>query len=109
MNALEDQTFFLASPAEKALEKYPELTEKIRDLGVVVIDPPREGLHINVIERIVDLRKTSNFKLLYISCNSVTMARDVEMFLERGFSLEEIQPLDMFPHTYHCECIGILS
>jgi tRNA/tmRNA/rRNA uracil-C5-methylase (TrmA/RlmC/RlmD family) len=42
LNGLENQTFFLASPAEKALEKYPELAEKIKNLGVVVIDPPRD-------------------------------------------------------------------
>ena len=108
INGLEDQSFFIASPAEKALERHPELTEKIKNLGVVVVDPPRDGLHKNVIERIVELKKEQDFKLLYISCNPVTMARDVEIFLERGFGLKEIQPLDLFPHTHHCECIGVL-
>ncbi|MDR0651030.1 MAG: methyltransferase domain-containing protein, partial [Candidatus Peribacteria bacterium] len=109
INGLEDQTFFIASPAEKALEKAPELTEKIKNLGVVVIDPPRDGLHNNVIEWIVNLKKESDFKLLYISCNPVTMARDVELFLERGFVLKEIQPVDMFPLTHHIECVGVLQ
>ncbi|MDR0859763.1 MAG: methyltransferase domain-containing protein, partial [Candidatus Peribacteria bacterium] len=109
INGLENQSFFVASPAEKALENFPELEEKIKNLGVVVIDPPRDGLHKNVIEWIADLKKTSDFKLLYISCNPVTMARDVELFLEKGFKLKEVQPLDMFPHTQHCECIGVLS
>jgi 23S rRNA (uracil1939-C5)-methyltransferase len=83
--------------------------EKICNVGVVVIDPPREWLHQKVIERITNLKKESDFKLLYISCNSVTMARDVELFLERGFKLKEVQPLDLFPHTHHCECIGVLE
>jgi 23S rRNA (uracil1939-C5)-methyltransferase len=109
INGLEDQTFFIASPAEKALENAPELTEKIKNLGVVVIDPPREGLHNNVIEWIANLKKESDFKLLYISCNPVTMARDVELFLERGFVLKEIQPVDMFGHTHHIECVGVLE
>lgn len=109
INGLQDQSYFVASPAEKALANFPELEEKIRNVGVVVVDPPRDGLHKNVIEWIVNLKKEYNFKLLYISCNPVTMARDVEMFLEAGFSLKEIQPLDLFPHTYHCECVGVLG
>lgn len=109
INGLETQSFFIASPAEKALETYPELAEKIKNLGVVVIDPPRDGLHKKVIERITTLKKESDFKLLYISCNPVTMARDVEMFLEKGFTLKEIQPVDMFPSTHHTECIGVLT
>ena len=108
INGLEDQSFFIASPAEKALINYPELEEKIKNLGVVVIDPPRDGLHKNVIDWIANLKKEYDFKLLYISCNSVTMARDVELFLEKGFKLKEIQPLDLFPSTHHCECIGVL-
>ncbi|GHV20961.1 hypothetical protein FACS189428_0700 [Clostridia bacterium] len=91
------------------MENFPELEEKIKNLGVVVIDPPRDGLHKNVIDRIANLKKEYNFKLLYISCNPVTMARDVELFLEKGFSLKEVQPVDMFPHSQHCECIGVLS
>jgi 23S rRNA (uracil-5-)-methyltransferase RumA len=109
INRLEEQSFFVASPAEKALEKFPELAEKIKNLGVVVIDPPRDGLHKNVIDRIANLKKKSDFKLLYISCNPVTMARDVEFFLEKGFNMKEVQPVDMFPMTQHCECIGVFS
>lgn len=109
INGLEEQSYFVASPAEKALINYPELEEKIKNLGVVVIDPPRDGLHKNVIDWISDLKKLYDFKLLYISCNPVTMARDVEMFLEKGFSLKEIQGVDMFPHTHHVECVGVLG
>ncbi|MDR3169906.1 MAG: methyltransferase domain-containing protein [Candidatus Peribacteria bacterium] len=109
INGLENQSFFIASPVEKALERYPELTEKIKNLGVVVIDPPRDGLHKNAVERIAHLKREYNFKLLYISCNPITMARDVEMFLERGFTLKEVQPVDMFPSTHHIECIGVLT
>lgn len=109
LNGLENQSSFFASPAEKFLEKFPEMEAEIGNLGVVIIDPPREWLHKNVIEWICKLKEKSDFKLLYISCNCVTMARDVELFVENGFEIGKIQPLDLFPHTHHCECIGILK
>jgi 23S rRNA (uracil1939-C5)-methyltransferase len=108
INGLAEQSFFVASAAEKALANVPELEEKIKNLGVVVVDPPREGLHTNVIEWITNLKKEHDFKVVYISCNPVTMARDVELFLGKGFSLKEVQPVDMFAHTQHVECIGVL-
>jgi len=76
---------------------------------VVVIDPPREGLHPNVIDRIANLKKEYPFKLLYISCNPVTMARDIELFIEKGFTCKEVQPVDLFPHTHHIEDIAVLE
>lgn len=109
INALSNQSFFISSPAEKALENHPELADKIQNVWVIVIDPPRDGLHKNVIEWISNIKKEYDFQLLYISCNSVTMARDIELFMEKGFKIREIQPVDMFPHTHHCECIGVLS
>ena len=109
INGLDEQSFFVASPAEKALANFPELQEKINNLGVVVIDPPREGLHPNVIDRIANLKKEYPFKLLYISCNPVTMARDIELFIEKGFTCKEVQPVDLFPHTHHIEDIAVLE
>jgi 23S rRNA (uracil1939-C5)-methyltransferase len=71
----------------------------------VIIDPPRDGLHKKMIQIISDLKKESDFKLLYISCNPVTMVRDIELLVECGFTIKEIQPVDMFPQTHHIECI----
>jgi len=110
INWLENQTFFVASPCEKVLNKFPELEEKIKNIGVVVIDPPREWLHPNVIKWIGNLKKEYKFKLLYISCNPVTMARDIELLVnEQWFSTKEVQPVDMFPHTHHIENICVLE
>jgi 23S rRNA (uracil1939-C5)-methyltransferase len=58
---------------------------------------------------LAEMKKESDYKLLYISCNPVTMARDIELFLAEGFKVRQIQPVDMFPQTHHIECIGILS
>jgi tRNA/tmRNA/rRNA uracil-C5-methylase (TrmA/RlmC/RlmD family) len=82
INGLEDKVIFLANPAEKAFIKTPEIKDKIKDLGLVIIDPPRDGLHKNVVQMICDLKKESDFKLLYISCNPVTMVRDIELLME---------------------------
>ena len=110
INWLENQSFFVASPCEKVLNKFPELEEKIKNIWVVVVDPPREWLHPNVIDWIGKLKKEYKFKLLYISCNPVTMARDIEMLVnEQWFSTKEVQPVDMFPHTHHIEDVCVLE
>jgi len=110
INWLENQSFFVASPCEKVLNKFPELEEKIKNIWVVIVDPPREWLHPNVIEWIWKLKKEYKFKLLYISCNPVTMARDIEMLVnEQWFNAKEVQPVDMFPHTHHIEDICVLE
>ncbi len=109
INGLEDQVTFLANPAEKAFTQHPEIVNKISNLGLVIIDPPRDGLHKNVVQMICDLKKHSDFKLLYISCNPVTMVRDIELLFAWGFDIKEIQPVDMFPQTHHIECIGVLN
>ena len=109
INGLENQSFFVASHCEKVLNKFPELEEKIKNIWVVIVDPPREWLHPNVIEWIGKLKKEYKFKLLYISCNPVTMARDIEMLVnEQWFEAKEVQPVDMFPHTHHIEDICVL-
>lgn len=82
INGLEDKVVFLANPAEKAFIQTPEIKERLTDVGLVIIDPPRDGLHKNVVQMICDLKKESDFKLLYISCNPVTMVRDIELFLQ---------------------------
>ena len=109
INGIENKVSFLANPAEKAFTQSPEIKNKLNNLGLVIIDPPRDGLHKNVVQMICDLKKESDFKLLYISCNPVTMVRDIELLIAGGFNIKEIQPVDMFPQTHHIECIGILT
>ena len=109
INGIEDKVVFLANPAEKAFTQTPEIKNKLNNLGLVIIDPPRDGLHKNVVQMICDLKKESDFKLLYISCNPITMVRDIELLLAWWFNIKEIQPVDMFPQTHHIECIGVLT
>ena len=82
INGLEGIVSFLANPAEKAFTQHPEIRNNLDNLGLVIIDPPRDGLHKNVVQMICDLKRESDFKLLYISCNPVTMVRDIELLIE---------------------------
>ncbi len=72
---------------------------------VLVTDPPRAGMHQDVVEVI---KKSGANKIVYVSCNSATQARDIQ-WLSDTYILEEIQPVDMFPHTHHIENIAVLT
>lgn len=69
---------------------------------LVFVDPPRSGLHPEVIDSIMELEPQ---KIIYISCNPATQARDAALFSDKYY-LEKVQPVDMFPHTHHIECVA---
>ena len=69
---------------------------------VMVVDPPRAGLSKKVVGHIL---KADSRQIIYVSCNPATLARDVAMILDGGYTIREIQPVDMFPHTYHIETV----
>ncbi|MEO7960620.1 MAG: 23S rRNA (uracil(1939)-C(5))-methyltransferase RlmD [Ginsengibacter sp.] len=71
---------------------------------VVIVDPPRAGLHVKLISRLVEIRSP---KIVYVSCNVATQARDLQLFNETYY-VEKLQPVDMFPHTHHIECVAEL-
>jgi 23S rRNA (uracil1939-C5)-methyltransferase len=72
---------------------------------VIVIDPPRTGVHRDVIKMVLSL---SPDRIVYLSCNPATFARDLAL-LKEGYHVAEVQPIDMFPHTYHIECVARLE
>ena len=72
---------------------------------VLIIDPPRAGMHKDVVNQVLELGAG---RLVYVSCNPATMARDLEL-MQETYHLEEVQPVDMFPHTYHVEAVGKLK
>ena len=71
----------------------------------IIVDPPRPGLHKNTVKDIIELKPT---KIIYVSCNPPTQARDINLFLNDNYNILDIQPIDMFPHTPHIECIVTL-
>jgi 23S rRNA (uracil1939-C5)-methyltransferase len=83
--------------------------EKMNTVWLIVVDPPREWLHPDVCTFLNNLRQDYAFQLIYISCNPVTLARDLDLLVQGGRWLETLQPVDMFPHTHHVEMISVLT
>lgn len=73
---------------------------------LLVVDPPRIGLEPEVLAAVAALRPA---RIVYISCNPATMARDIRFLADRGFTLKALQPLDMFPQTSHIEIVALLT
>ena len=72
---------------------------------VMFIDPPRAGMHGNVVEQVL---KMMPGKVVYVSCNPATQARDIQLMSEK-YELKKVQPVDMFPHTHHVENIVLME
>ena len=72
---------------------------------VIITDPPRAGMHEDVIKRIID---ASPEKIVYISCNPSTQSRDIQL-LSEYYYVAGVQPVDMFPHTHHVENVVLLK
>lgn len=85
------------------LAKDGEIFKEKFDL--IITDPPRDGMHPKVVQSIIDSKVP---KIVYVSCNPSTFARDVQLFEMGGYKLKKVQPVDMFPHTYHVETVGVL-
>jgi 23S rRNA (uracil1939-C5)-methyltransferase len=83
-----------------------ELAKRSERPSVLLLDPPRAGLDLPAIEQVSKLKPE---RLVYISCNPKTQARDIELFIARGFKLHVVQPVDQFPMTPHIENIALLT
>lgn len=82
------------------------LTQKKYQADVIVVDPPRKGLDLTVIEGMV---KMGPQRIIYVSCNPATMARDLKEITNHGYTIRAVQPVDMFPQTPHVECVVLMS
>lgn len=72
---------------------------------VVITDPPRAGMHENVVKALLEINPD---RIVYVSCNPATQARDIAL-MDNGYKVLRVQPVDMFPHTYHIENIALLE
>ncbi|OAN60710.1 23S rRNA (uracil-5-)-methyltransferase RumA [Balneola sp. EhC07] len=81
-----------------------EMVDKFGAPDVLITDPPRAGMHPDVVKRLKELKVP---KLVYVSCDSSTMARDLKELAE-VYDVQEVQPVDMFPQTYHVEAVAKL-
>jgi 23S rRNA (uracil1939-C5)-methyltransferase len=90
---------FVQGEVEKSLA---ELSSRAAP-ELVVVDPPRPGLHKKAMKSLIDAEPR---KIVYVSCNPSTLARDAALLIEAGWQLKRVRPVDMFPHTYHIECVS---
>lgn len=101
INNIDNAEFFVG----KSEEIIPELIEKGIVPEVIVVDPPRKGCDIKLLEAI---GKAKPKRVVYVSCDPSTLARDLKILEEKGYKTEKVQPVDMFPHTSHIENVTSL-
>ena len=95
-----DNIEFIAGDVLKAVDELKERPD------LIVIDPPREGINPKAINKIIDF---SPEKFVYISCNPLTLVRDLKVFEERGYKVDKVKCMDMFPRTPHVEVVVLIE
>ena len=102
INGVENAEFYVGE-AEKVI---PELYNKGVRADVVVVDPPRKGCDQVLLDTLVEMKPE---RIVYVSCNPATLARDVGFLSKNGFELKEVQGVDMFPWTNHVETVVLIT
>jgi 23S rRNA (uracil1939-C5)-methyltransferase len=98
-----DNAHFFVGAVEQVL---PRLLRDGQRFDVIVLDPPRRGCDPAVLQAVAE---ASPRRVVYVSCNHATLMRDLRHLSSSGFSVEEVQPIDMFPQTSHVECVTLLT
>ena len=101
LNKLDNVEFYVG----KAEEVVPKMYKQGKRANVVVVDPPRKGCDEKVLDTIVSMEPD---RVVYVSCNPSTLARDLNYLDERGYKCLEVQPVDMFPHSVHIENVALI-
>ncbi|WP_026133718.1 23S rRNA (uracil(1939)-C(5))-methyltransferase RlmD [Oceanobacillus kimchii] len=94
---------FSVGQAEKVMPKWKE---QGLDPDVIVVDPPRKGCDVDFLEAMIAMKPK---RIVYVSCNPSTLARDLRILEDGGFETKQVQPVDMFPSTNHVECVAELT
>jgi 23S rRNA (uracil1939-C5)-methyltransferase len=100
-NGISNVTFH-AEDMQKAVKA--RLLDRLPAPDLVIVDPPRAGMHPDVVRNLADIAAPV---IVYVSCNPATQARDCALLAEH-YAVEQVQPVDMFPHTYHIESVARL-
>ena len=103
LNGIENARFICADAAKAA----EDLAKENIKADVVIVDPPRKGCSADLIDTIAN--KFSPERVVYVSCDPATLARDIKIFDEMGYKLIEYTPCDLFPRTSHVETVALLS
>jgi 23S rRNA (uracil1939-C5)-methyltransferase len=107
--AVKDARINLAylSNVELVLGKTEEVLATITPTpDCVILDPPRTGCHDDALQALVQTRPP---RVVYVSCDPSSLARDLRVLCAEAYELLEVQPVDMFPHTHHIECVATLQ
>jgi 23S rRNA (uracil1939-C5)-methyltransferase len=96
---------FIAGDLKDLLTKDVEWKKKYALPDVLIIDPPRSGMHPKAVQHVAEMKTP---RVVYVSCNPATLARDLRVLADSGYAIEKVQPVDMFPHTYHIESVTAL-
>lgn len=99
LNGLTNCTFIVGDVAQK-------LKEVNERPDVIILDPPRSGVNPKAL---MDVIKLNSDKIVYVSCNPESLARDLKMLCERQYKVEKVKCIDMFPNTYHVETVCLLT
>ena len=103
INGFTNAEFFVG----KAEEVLPEQYEKYNVYAdVIVVDPPRKGCDETLLNTMVKMKPE---RIVYVSCDSATLARDLKYLCENGYEVKKVKPVDQFPHTVHVECVVALE
>ena len=102
-----DNVYFFEGNLDKLFREQPELLQKLPRPDLLVIDPPRGGMHPRLVSDVVKIHPG---KIVYVSCNPATQVRDLRLMVdEGGYRIDRVQPVDLFPHTPHIEVVTRLS
>ena len=108
LNNIENAEFFVGKAEEVVPSYYNEQREKGNEAraDVIVVDPPRKGCDERLLATMIKMQPK---RIVYVSCDSATLARDLKFLTENGYEVKEVQPVDMFPHSVHVETVILLS
>lgn len=104
-NRITNCTFITGDLKDRLTEQAGWMSSYARP-DVLIIDPPRSGMHPDVVQAILNLEVP---RIVYISCNPATQARDAAVLCREAYRLVKLQPVDMFPHTYHIESVALFE
>ena len=102
LNSVDNISFYAADAGRFMVD----MARSGKPVDVVVMDPPRTGSDRNFIESVLT---TAPKKIVYVSCNPETLARDLQYFVKGGYRVRRAVPVDMFPHTKHIECVVLMT
>lgn len=97
---------FIQMKTEEALADLPALANLAAPPDALILDPPRAGCHPDALAALIALAPP---RIAYISCDPPSLARDLDILAKGGYAIGEIQPVDMFPQTYHVESVAVLT